>query len=355
MDEIGRMFSVVSLRILHIILRFITAMGLLGVILSISDSWRWRGREKNRPQFPLLARRSGSYQVLLYHKVNDKGDTIFSSIPVSSFEQQMLMLKQYFNVLPLEELVERAARLDVPPGSIAVTFDDGYKDNYRNAYPILTRYELPATIFLATDPIESGKPLWHDRVFHAFRRTTKSSFLVGEQSYSLQRADDKLAALRRCLSILRKSSPHDRDDEIRRLMMELGVFDGDIAEEMLDWSDVVEMSRNNITFGAHTVTHPILSRLPLDEAQEEIIMSRERIQQQIGSSVKLFAYPNGTSSDFTERVKGVLMDAGFLCAVTTIWGNNDSSTDRYELRRMHVWEQNAYMFAFRLGWYKFFC
>ena len=304
--------------------------------------------------FPFVTRRKRpSFQILTYHKVNDDLDHFFGGVPVKVFARQMETLRSYWNVLPLEELVERLSQNDVPPHAVAITFDDGYQDNYANAFPVLKRYELPATIFLTTGSIEAETPLWHESVFDAFRESQVDNVVIEAQTYGLRTLPDKQLALRAFLRAVRKCTPQDRDDLIQQLTVNLGVLDqSPLGAQKLSWGEVQSMSKGSITFGAHTVTHPILTRMPLAEAMEEIVASKQTIEQHLHTPVRLFAYPNGNQDDFSEPLKQGLREAGFLCAVTTLWGTNDRQTDPFALRRMGIWDTDQRLAALRLGWYK---
>jgi len=286
--------------------------------------------------------------------MNDEREPIFGGVPVPLFARQMETLDRYFNVLPLEELVERAAKSDVPPNAVAITFDDGYQDNYENAFPILKQFGLPATIFLATGAIDSNTPLWHDRVFDAFRRTNTESVSFAEEEYPLRTPSEKCTAVNAFRRYLRKYNFQDWADQIQQLTDKLGMPEtGCLHAQKLSWREIEEMSIEKITFGAHTVTHPILTRMPLAKAIDEIVSSKETIERRLSSPVRLFAYPNGGPDDFNEPIKRALKDAGFLCGVTTLWGSNDTHTDPYELRRVQLWDLNPQISALKLGWYKF--
>src|SRR5437016_5510136 len=116
-----------------------------------------------------LARR---FQILAYHKVSPDPHPFFEPVHPDVFEKQIEFLGRYYRVMPLLELVERSGKGDVPAGAVAITFDDGYRDNYEYAFPILKKYRVGATIFVSTGAIETGELLWHDRVFDAFRYAT---------------------------------------------------------------------------------------------------------------------------------------------------------------------------------------
>ena len=96
------------------------------------------------------------------------------------------------------------------------------------------------------------------------------------------------------------------------------------------------MSRYGITFGAHTYTHPILTKIPLDEAFQEISRSKNRIENVLQQTTSAFCYPNGKKCDFDENIKAIVKECGFICAMSMIYGINNSNSDRYALRRMAV-------------------
>ena len=336
--------------IAHLAGSLLDRAGVLGRLGRLASGWTVAGGRLGSVPVPRIRRkRHASYFVLVYHRVDDGRDGFLGAIPTNQFAAQMELLVRTFRVLPLPELVERAAHDEVPPGAVAITFDDGYRDNYTNAWPVLRRLGLPATIFLATGPIDTRAPLWHDRVF----------FLFGAVRSAGPRPADRMAAteevliagrpLGSTLEHLRTLRSDERDRVIDGLYASARVDPGSMPEApMLDWGAIAEMAAAGITFGAHTVTHPVLSRIPLSEAVSEISASRERIETKLGIPVRAFAYPNGRRGDFDASVKQALKDAGFQSAVTTICGANDASTDPFELRRSSMWGTSPPGSVFRL-------
>ena len=328
---------------------------LLNLLLRFADNWGVKRNDARKYDFPFfIKRKNTSFQILCYHRVNDDQHPFFGGIPVKTFSAQMEQLQKHCCVLPLEELVERRRRRDVPGRAVAITFDDGYKDNFTNAFPILRELRLPATIFLTTGGIDSGEWLWHDKVFEAFHYTDVQMLNLKGQSHPLTTRKEKLVALDAILKRLRELHPEDRDRLIQDLIGELNPdhqsFSG---QDKLAWEDVRTMSQNDIAFGAHTVSHPILSRLSLEEAGQEIMDSKNAIEKHIVGNVRLFAYPNGSRKDFNQAIKDFLKNNQFQCAVTTIWGTNDKETDLFELRRMNVENIDPSVLVSRLGYFKF--
>src|SRR5262249_48029078 len=145
--------------------------------------------------------------------------------------------------------------------------------------------------------------------------------------------------------------PAERDvasDEIARALKV--VLDG--APRMLRWAQVREMHGDGIEFGAHTVNHPILSSLRPEAAFNEIAHSKRVIEETLQAPVRHFAYPNGTAEDFDRGTEELVARAGFTSAVSTIFGVNTSTTNRYALRRGGPWEEDPAVFGVKLWWYR---
>jgi peptidoglycan/xylan/chitin deacetylase (PgdA/CDA1 family) len=314
-------------------------------------------RKEGAPRFPFIVRRkSGNVQILFYHRVNDDGDPFFPGVPVEIFAGQMRYLAANFHVCSLEDAIERMKANDLPENAAVITFDDGYRDNYVNAFPVLRELSLPATIFIATEAIGSGKLLWHDRVFAGFRET-RSAFLRnfnGCESLSLRSLGEKLAAQKKVLHFLWAHTDAERELWIGRLLERLEVPDRrEESGVMLSWDDVIALHRGGISFGSHTVSHPILSKLPEQRIKREIADSKREIERHLNIKVDSFAYPVGRSQDFSALTKSLLKETGYRCALTTVFGTNSDGQDPFELRRMMPWHEDPYTFGLRLRYYKF--
>jgi peptidoglycan/xylan/chitin deacetylase (PgdA/CDA1 family) len=260
------------------------------------------------------------------------------------------------NVLSLEEAVQRMKAHDVPDNAVVITFDDGYKDNFLNAFPVLKRLGLPATVFVATDAVSSGRQLWHDRVFSAFRETRVERLKAWGDSptdYWLRTVDQKVEAQGHVLRHLRSLSDAERLIWVERLIGELKVADRGDENLMLTWDDLAIMHRDRVSIGSHSATHPVLSKISVERTREEIVGSKATLEAKLGVSVTTFAYPNGAKGDYDDRTKQALKEAGYACAVTTTFGTNECDHDPFELRRGTPWETDLPAFALKLNWYRF--
>jgi peptidoglycan/xylan/chitin deacetylase (PgdA/CDA1 family) len=323
----------------------------------LADEYQEKKNVEGYRLFPYIKkRRVRTCQILTYHRVNDENDPFFPGIPTMEFARQMEVLTERFTLCSLNRLIEGIETGDLPEHAVAVTLDDGYRDNYLNAFPVLKRYAVPATIFLATGVIGSRKTLWHDQVFAAFRQTRASklsSFGPENTTLSLRSLAEKLQSQRQILNYLWSLAAEKRDSTITELCHRLEVEKTESGLLMLAWEEVSEMSRNGIQFGAHTVNHPILARLRPDQAEQEISDSKRAIEAVLNTAVTSFAYPVGRSVDFTASTKAIVEEAGLSCGLTTIFGDNPPGTDLYEIRRIAPWNEDADSFELRLKYYKF--
>jgi peptidoglycan/xylan/chitin deacetylase (PgdA/CDA1 family) len=305
------------------------------------------------PKFSFEKRREPSARILYYHRVNDENDPFFPAISTALFEQEMYFVRRQHKVVSLAELLERLAGDSSEP-VLAITFDDGYQDNYHNALPILERLGLPATIFLTTGGVDSREPLWFEQLAQAFKRSSREYVDVQPCGrLSMRTRAERLDSLERVFGILRDLPDRERRQRLARILRELPVpDDGERNGRMLTWDQVRSMQRHRIDFGGHTVTHPFLSRMPGEQVAWEVSECKRRIEEELQLPVVHFAYPNGRKKDFGAWNKDLIRRAGYKAAVTTIWGVNYGSTDPLELRRGGPWENSPAEFAYKLDWYQ---
>jgi peptidoglycan/xylan/chitin deacetylase (PgdA/CDA1 family) len=344
--------------IFELVVRVLYCFGTVRIFNVISAKFRADRNAAGKVIFPFVrARKRRNLQILVYHRINDDRDPFFPAVSTRQFTRQMEYLSTNYVPWPLEEAVENLKYNALPERSIAVTFDDGYRDNYLNAFPILKQFGIPATIFLVSGAIGSDKMIWHDRVFHAFR-ITKATTLEGipgmKKEISLKTLEQRRNAQAQILRLLWNLTDEEKTDCIAHLESRLAVPDKkQVQNLMLEWDDVLTMAEGGIGFGSHTISHPILSKLPEQRLREEIEQSKSVIENHIKRAVKSFAYPVGRKQDFTHRTKTILKEAGYRCAVTTIFGVNASGQDPFELRRGTPWEADISAFAAKLAWYNF--
>jgi len=291
--------------------------------------------------------------ILIYHRVLDKPDPLRpSEVDVVRFDAQMKIIRRFFNVIPLSDVEYARNGGGLHSRALAITFDDGYLDNYTNALPVLKKYGLPATFFISTGFLENGI-MWNDVVTETIRATRKSFLDLtnhGLHTYDLQ--DNRLVTLGRLLSDL-KYLPFDRRKTVIDELPDMLEVDR-CRGLMMSAENVRSMVESGMTVGAHTVNHPILSKLSLEDASSEIQTGKAQLESIVQREVNLFAYPNGKPFiDYEDVHVKIVKESGFTCAVSTSWGVASSGSDIYQLPRFTPWDKSNMKFISRLLRYRF--
>ena len=228
--------------------------------------------------------------ILMYHMISEPHpqDALGLCVSPKYFQEQMEFLHTSgYKVMPLEYLVECIRQgTAMPEKSIVLTFDDGYKDNYTQAFPVLKKYGFPAIIFVAADFV--GKELVYE------------------------------SDARRGVKWLRQH---------------------------LSWADMEEMSKSGfITFGSHTLADIHLTGITSEEAERQLLTSKSILEEKLGEKINLFSYPHGA---FDRNVKSLVKKSGYICACTTVYGVNDGNADTFELKRIGIYSTEVTLQEFR--------
>jgi peptidoglycan/xylan/chitin deacetylase (PgdA/CDA1 family) len=291
----------------------------------------------------------GKALILAYHRVLSEkelaGDYFIQPgmyVRNDVFEQQMRYLTEHFQVVSLMELLNHWAEgtWDHDKRYCVITFDDGWRDNYVYAYPILRKYNIPATIFLSTAFIGTNRWFWPEKIGYLLRHYYRSG---GWQSAKLSLDGYPWArgligeagngnidsAIEMC-----KKLP---EEEIDRFIDEMSrAMDLKFPDErlFLSWREVEEMSQRGISFGSHSCTHQILPKLSTEKIRNEIERSLDTLKEKKINYVPVFAYPNG---DYNQEIIEHVKAAGYRAAVSTVFGFEDRSPkDRFRLKRVGI-------------------
>ena len=276
-----------------------------------------------------------------------------------SFAAHIAYLREHFTILSLDELLDlwQTNQFKSDRSYCVITFDDGWRDNYQFAFPILRRSAVPATIFLATDFIGTTRWFWPDRMMLVLEQArAQASGPTTRQEVSAMLADtvgvrqsaedgnfifvqsgmpiDTGAIIERCKEVA--------VDEIEALIDRLGrVLGMDLPSErvLLDWTEVREMAAQGVSFGSHSCSHRILTNIPLSEVRRELIESRNAMLQQGVTPSSAFCYPNG---NFNPGIQGLVRESGYRAAVGCEIGlEGDRPGDPYALKRVSLHEDSS--------------
>lgn len=292
-----------------------------------------------------------SLTILAYHRVvadiNEAERESIRGLVISaeSFRKHCLLLKEHFQVVNFENAMISSKRETAKSRPLAViTFDDGYLDNYEQAFPILNELDLPATIFLPSNLIGTNEILAHDKLFW-LTKTAVETKRTGEIKIALREINvenaKSIAAIRDVLKLTDKLVylPFElREKLISVLEKRLNVTTYPSHYGLMNWEMVREMSRNRITFGGHTANHPVLTLENDGVLHAEIVESKRLLEHHTESRISVFAYPNG---EHNENVLRHVKSAGYQIAVTTKRIVNKFGDNPLTLGRLSLCEEST--------------
>jgi peptidoglycan/xylan/chitin deacetylase (PgdA/CDA1 family) len=283
---------------------------------------------------------AGRVDILLYHGFSPgpTRDPRFPKLmPIGQFEQQVRLLVRHGKPLRLEDLAQGTRE------GIVLTFDDGYANNFHLAFPVLQKYQFPATILVATGFVDRTVPLWGDWlefvVNSAPHRDSLYEWRNEQMALPLASPENARVVVAQLKRRLRAVAICDVHDFVRSLASHLHVrYDWTcVPEELrpLQWDQVRAMRRSGlVSFGSHTVSHPVLSRCSEAIQRSEIVDSKRRLDRELGEPCTIFAYPFGKRGDYSEATKRLALEAGHQLILTAESGYNaPSSWDCSDLKR----------------------
>ena len=326
--------------------------GVLRVSEKVAESFEVASAPNS--SWPRLRRaRMPRFAVLCYHRIGVGGIPLYSELPEDRFESQVRYLSDRYRLISLEQMIQEMGQPQSSRPAVVITFDDGYRDLFKYAFPILQAYRAPATIFLTAGCIETGEVAWYDRVFLALKVApgdTLDLVLDSPRRFYLSSEPARLAAAVEIIHILRGFSCDRRDQFCAMLEGQVPLPAEQLRDRMLSWEQIRTMDRAGVSFGSHTISHPMVSRLTQQELDKELIDSKRMIEERLGHAVTGFAFPFGKRADYGVHPRELLLRAGYHCAVTTEWGLNTPLTDPLELNRVSVGEEwPLSMFALQLN------
>jgi peptidoglycan/xylan/chitin deacetylase (PgdA/CDA1 family) len=291
--------------------------------------------------------------VLNYHRIGNHDDDPFDSEVFSTtgdqLNDQISYLKRHSSVVTLEEAV---AFVDGTINEksrhhrcrVLLTFDDGYRDNYEIAFPILRSHGTQGVFFLATGLVGSCEVPWWDQIAYLMKTARRHRFCLRYPA-ELQVDFDKngmAKSLRDVLDLYKR--PENTDPT--RFMCDLTeeVKGNDLPGAMrrfLNWNEAREMTSGGMAIGSHTESHHVLSQLRPDQQRQELAQSRALLREELGTEVDALAYPVGAASSFSDQTMQLAQEVGYRAAFSFYGGTNlPRRTQRYDIRRVAVCGQS---------------
>lgn len=297
------------------------------------------------------AMRRPLHHTLIFHRVLAHADPMNSGEPTAAwFAQLMKMLSENFEVIDLAEALGRASAGELAGPTVSITFDDGYADNYAVALPILQRFGLPATFFVASGFLDGGR-MWNDSIIETVRRLPEGRLQVdmpGEEVFTLSDWVSRREAAARIITAWKHLPLNKRQEKVERFAARVADLPDDL---MMTTGQLRNLALTpQVTIGGHTRTHPILATLPAAAALAEIRDGKADLENKLQRELTLFAYPNGKyGKDYREEHAALARRVGFHAAVATDWGTLDAATDPFAIPRFTPWHRNLIRFSVDLA------
>lgn len=290
---------------------------------------------------------SNKLSILIYHQVLAEFDPLRPfEVTAEQFDWQMQLLAKHFTPISLSDAKSALDNDALPNKAVCVTFDDGYLNNLTVAQPILEKYKIPATVYVATG-FSQGLSMWNDRVMHLFSDIQVESLLLEGKQVELGNWELRRELAGQQLMRLKYLPIKERLDAVQAL------YDENRAEApkplMMDPQQIKLLAELGVEIGGHTVNHPILKVLSKEQQLEEVSQCKSDLEAWTGKTVKHFAYPNGAyGKDLTDETIDVVKNTGYETAVVTDWGTCSPGDNLLTLKRFTPWDRTPIKFHARL-------
>lgn len=291
--------------------------------------------------------------VLVYHSIYDSPSKRVCVSP-RHFAEHMEHLRKRFRPISLGAALGGRFR-----HAVVVTFDDGYEDNLSRALPILERYEIPATFFVASGQLGFGREFWWDRLHRLllgpgpYPEELRLPVGPASHAWATASAEDRAKACEALQGLLKAL----RAEQVERALAAVASWAGtgaslDLRERPMTHAELVRLAGSRIAeIGAHTRSHAYLATLSLEEQRNEIAGSRSDLEEWLGRRVESFAYPFGTADAFTPASAELVRESGFRIGCTGVGGQLTAETSPFLVPRYFVRDWDGDLFARNLSWW----
>ncbi|MBK7081417.1 MAG: polysaccharide deacetylase family protein [Betaproteobacteria bacterium] len=285
--------------------------------------------------------------VLIFHRILPEPDPLLPYEVTGQFSAEIETLARHFTILPLREGLARLKSNTLPPTPLCLTFDDGYRDNYTMALPILQAQRISATFFIASGYLDGGR-MWNDTLLAIVRGWPDDAIDLrdwGIPAIPMQSLAQRQQAWGLLFRWMRRIGARGRDELLERLVRR--VPESLPTDLMMTRQQVRELCEAGMEIGCHTRLHPILARLPDDDARQEIVGSKRELEELTQTEVRYFAYPNGTRRRLRHARREPRRRGRLRCRLHYLLGVVTRDWDQYQIPRFTPWDRKLSRFTAR--------
>ncbi len=288
--------------------------------------------------------------ILLYHGVTDTSSQGIENcsgkhVAAELFRDQMKYLSENCNVLSMDDVVSLFnEKKGYPSKSVAITFDDGFRNNYSVAAPILEKFKIPATFYITAGIVNTNLMFWVDILEDCLNLTEQSEIkihLESEKTFPLVTQHDRIYALTEIKKYCKLV-----ESDIKNLIINQVVAQSNVSPsikhsnnyEKISWHELMELNKNPLfTIGGHSLYHDILSGItPKERLEKDISLSIDLLEYNLGTKIQHYAYPEGQYIHYNETVIEILKKKGIVCCPSAVNGTNTIEIDMFNLKRIMV-------------------
>lgn len=286
-----------------------------------------------------------SAAILMYHSIVEEPQLTMNILGVSqsraNFEAHMKTLVRRFSPVTIEQVAQFAKDgRRLPVRAVAVTFDDGFRDNYDVALPILSRYGISATIYVMVNAVATGMLPWYCRLRFALSTTTRPEWrdLDRHRNYELVTPAGRQTALRMAWDIGAKATGSAQEEFVRQVEESLEVEPPAARNGfMLSWEELRALRKAGQTIGGHTLSHPNLAHVSEGDARSEIAGCKKRLEEELSEPVDHFSYPHpALNPQWNPQTLAITRETGFKSAVLTERGPVRAGDEPLRLKRIYA-------------------
>lgn len=286
--------------------------------------------------------------VLTYHRIADPAQArrfdhaVVDATP-EQFDRQLEFLGAHFRIIGIDEILEHVRGAPLPPNSVLITFDDGYRDCHEVALPILERHRARAVFFISTSYVEQRRMYWWDRIAYVLGRSHRERILIEYPERRELTVDGTGGrAVKDLLALVKRHRELDLDRFLAEMTRAAGVdWDPDLERELADelimtWDQIADLARAGMDVQSHTRTHRVLHTLATGELAQELEGSRRDIEDHVGTRVRALAYPVGHPISRRQEIVDAVRAAGYQLGFSNASGPNRARTqiDPFDVRRL---------------------
>jgi peptidoglycan/xylan/chitin deacetylase (PgdA/CDA1 family) len=299
---------------------------IIGYLLYISQVWKIFQHQRSK--------KTGleDTYILNYHRISQ-----------DRFASHIRFLKRHYHIASLHDLITRSqSGKSFPHPTVIITFDDGNLCCYTDVFPVIRHHQIPVSIFLTTGYIDTDELLWFDSVEYALIATSQSDITFDETTYTLHNKMQRAYAARMIIETLKPYEESEKQKKIEEILSTLKApIDPPVHAfyKCMTWDQISEMSATGVDFGGHTITHPILTQISPEQADQEIGQSKRTIEEHLNKPIVHFAYPNGAEGDFNDTTGELLKKHTFRCGLSTVHDRWHPDNSLYTLPRFIVTDQ----------------